>query len=177
MIAEMKLSQSLNSKCSADVGMGNHLEKEKKKKMCTFLRAKMHVMTVQSFAQRCWHFPLGAVLLFPTVFPLHSVFSPPHPSLPSYSSFHSNQVPPLCHTCSSHSYNHQTHSLVIRTNKLTTPQLFLVFLPSSSQILSSSKIGTFCLFAFSVRLQMIKQLFTQNKCSINSSLFKKMHLM
>lgn len=50
--------------------------------MCTFLRAKMHVMTVQIFAQRCWHFPLGAVLLFPTVFLLHSVFSPPHPSPP-----------------------------------------------------------------------------------------------
>ena len=76
------------------------------------------------------------------------LLSPPHPSLPSSSSFHSNQVPALCRTCSSHSYNHQTHSLVIPTNQLTTPQLFLVFLPSSSQILSSSKIGTFCLFAF-----------------------------
>ena len=31
MIAEMKLSSSLSSKCSTDVGMGNHLEKEKKK--------------------------------------------------------------------------------------------------------------------------------------------------
>ena len=50
--------------------------------MCTFLRAKMHLMTVSSFAQRCWHFPLGAVLQFPTVFPLHSVFSRPHPSSP-----------------------------------------------------------------------------------------------
>lgn len=40
----MKCSQLLSSKCSTDAGIGNHAER--KKKMCVFLTAKMHVLAI-----------------------------------------------------------------------------------------------------------------------------------
>lgn len=67
-------------KCSSDVGMGNHPEREREKRKVYISESKDACADNLDFCpEMLAFFFLGAVLMFPTVFPLHTMFSPPTP--------------------------------------------------------------------------------------------------